>query len=76
MPDGHRIALTLAGGVSLGAYQAGVVYELLRALGQQTEDPHRLGRISGGRLRTLPSLPGPSPSTQKSPSATAASWGG
>ncbi len=32
-----RIALTLAGGVSLGAYQAGATYELLWALAHRTE---------------------------------------
>lgn len=37
-----RLALVLSGGVALGAYQAGAVYELLWALGRRTRDAERV----------------------------------
>ncbi len=44
-----RIALTLAGGVSLGAYQAGATYELLWALAHRTDprDPVLIDVLTG-----------------------------
>jgi hypothetical protein len=34
-----RLAITIAGAVSLGSYEAGVLYEIIHAIGQHNEDP-------------------------------------
>src|SRR5947207_15391918 len=34
-----RLAITVAGAVSLGSYEAGVLYEIVEALRQHNEDP-------------------------------------
>lgn len=36
-----RLAITIAGAVSLGSYEAGVLYEILRAVRLNNEDPER-----------------------------------
>src|ERR1700751_3205479 len=34
-----RLAITVAGAVSLGSYEAGVLYEIFHAIGQHNADP-------------------------------------
>ena len=34
-----RLAMTIAGAVSLGSYEAGVLYEIIHAIGQHNQDP-------------------------------------
>ncbi len=34
-----RLAITISGAVSLGSYEAGVLYEIIHALGQHNQDP-------------------------------------
>lgn len=37
-----RLAITIAGAVSLGSYEAGVLYEIIRAIGAHNTDPETL----------------------------------
>ena len=35
-----KLAITISGAVSLGSYEAGVLYEVITAIGQHNQDPH------------------------------------
>lgn len=37
-----RLAITISGAVSLGSYEAGVLYEVIKAIGEHNEDPETL----------------------------------
>ncbi|HEY0944993.1 MAG TPA: patatin-like phospholipase family protein [Opitutaceae bacterium] len=43
-PKPKRLAITISGAVSLGSYEAGVLYEVLKAIGEHNQHPDTLGK--------------------------------
>ncbi len=84
MPHTHKIALILAGGGSLGAFESGVVTELLRQLEQRNaEGPHHFeidiitGASAGGVVGALTARylqDGPAPNEQPERNPLYRSW--